>query len=220
MKIENYWKSNFDNLASSREVHKMSGWINSYYQYKNFSTTLNCIPSKDLDSHILDIGCGPGVFFELLSQRGFYNIFGIDYSLNQIKNKKTDKGYLINADTYFLPIKKSKFDVVVSIGLIQHLSNIDVAIKEMAAVTKKGGRIIIQTLNADSIFKKRFHSSNLTLLSSREISAVLTDNNIMVENVKYIVKLPQHIQFLEHLIEPIPGSSILSHDLIIVGRKM
>ena len=75
------------------------------------------------DCSVLDIGCGKGLFFEILS-RGWgavpsgRHLTGIDFSSEMIRYAKENLagGSLVRGDNTLLPLKSSSFDEVYSIN--------------------------------------------------------------------------------------------------------
>ena len=118
---------------------------------------------------ILDVGCGIGVFEQLLTD---LNITGLDSSevflaeAKQRSNKKFAPG-----DAEDLPFEDHEFGAVFSVATIEFLENYQKALKEMYRVLKPGGLVVILILNPhseyfrmhmqkkDSYFKKMKHKS-------------------------------------------------------------
>ena len=100
---------------------------------------------------ILDVGCGTGVFtFDILEQGAF--VFGIDISLPML----TRAGKKLEGYPFFkalgtmicLPFADSTFDKVVSITALEFIEDGRKALQELFRVTKKGGSILVATLNS------------------------------------------------------------------------
>jgi len=100
---------------------------------------------------ILDVGCGTGVFtFDILEQGPL--VFGIDISLPML----TRAGAKLEAYPFFkalgtmvcLPFADGTFDRVVSITALEFIEDGRKALQELFRVTKKGGSILVATLNS------------------------------------------------------------------------
>ncbi len=91
---------------------------------------------------VLDLACGTGILFPRLSKK-FDKVVGLDYSLPMLleaKKKNCPNCFEVRGDALRLPFGGEAFDaVVVSLGL-RHFSDIDLALREIARVLKKGGR--------------------------------------------------------------------------------
>lgn len=102
---------------------------------------------------ILDAGCGTGIFtLDILSKGP--NVIGLDISLPMlIRAGKKLKGYpflMVSADMLNLPFRKDSFDKVVSITALEFIEDAEGAVKELFRVTRRGGCIVVATLNSRS----------------------------------------------------------------------
>jgi ubiquinone/menaquinone biosynthesis C-methylase UbiE len=100
---------------------------------------------------ILDVGCGTGVFtVDILELEAV--VFGIDISLPML----TRAGEKLAGYPFFkalgtmscLPFADSTFDKVVSITALEFIEDGRKALQELFRVTKKGGSILVATLNS------------------------------------------------------------------------
>lgn len=99
---------------------------------------------KTKRGNILDAGCGTGRYLDLLSKK-FNNVYGMDISENMIYLAKK-KGYCVFlGDCNNLPFKDNSFDVILSIGVLEHLGDYSKALQEMKRVAKK--EVIALNLN-------------------------------------------------------------------------
>lgn len=102
---------------------------------------------------ILDAGCGTGVFtLDILSSGS--KVIGLDISLPMlIRAGKNLKGYpfqMVLADMLNLPFRKGSFDKVASVTALEFIEDAEGAVKELFRVTRKGGCIVVATLNSRS----------------------------------------------------------------------
>jgi len=89
---------------------------------------------------ILDIGCGDGYISNFLTRCG-KKVVAIDSDKTNLRRKFT---FLI-ADAERLPFKNSTFDQILSMDVMEHIQNDELAAKEMGRILKKNGAIIITT---------------------------------------------------------------------------
>ena len=104
------------------------------------------------DSNILDIGCGSG---RNLNYKN-YNMFGIDSSIEQLKQCKNKNTIL--GDMTDLPYQSCSFDYILSIASLHHLSNEErriQAINEMYRVLKYGGQVLLSVWSINQPDKTR-----------------------------------------------------------------
>lgn len=117
---------------------------------------LRILDTYKSDTHYaLDLGCGSGRFLLDLERR-YKNVVGVDFSQGLLKKTKDggiENTSLVQSDIEKLPFKDGSFDTVVCVRVIQHLKapQQEAAIREMARVLKKGGRVILITYNAMTI---------------------------------------------------------------------
>ena len=116
---------------------------------KNFKLKNSSKPLKGIN--ILDIGCGGGLLSEPLSRLGA-NVIGIDASKKNIsiaKYHSKENGLKINY-ICSVPEKlktKKKFDVILNMEIVEHVSDIDFFIKKSSELLKKNGIMFIATIN-------------------------------------------------------------------------
>jgi len=107
---------------------------------------------------ILDAGCGTGVFTLDILSLGVH-IIGLDISLPMImRAAQKAKGYsfqIVLADMSNLPFQKNYFGKVVSVTALEFIKDAEGAVKELFRVTRKGGIIVVATLNSLSPWASR-----------------------------------------------------------------
>ncbi len=99
---------------------------------------------------ILDVGCGIGVFEELLPD---LNITGLDTSqrfLEEAKNRIKKEFVFGNAEN--LPFDDNTFDGVFSVATLEFVENYKAAVREIYRVLKPGGKIVILITNSKSAY--------------------------------------------------------------------
>jgi len=107
---------------------------------------------------ILDVGCGTGIFTIDVMAFGPM-ITGIDISqpmLRKAMDKTSQSGFTgICADMCALPFADNSFDKVLSMTAIEFVVDAKKAIDEIDRVAKKGGSIVVTTLNSLSPWADR-----------------------------------------------------------------
>lgn len=115
---------------------------------------------------ILDLGCGPGLYAELLAKKG-HSITGVDFSENSIqyairqaKEKQLDIKYLNN--NYLELDFDSQFDLVILIYLdfcVLLPKERDKVLENIHRALKRGGLFICDVVNERNIDKKTISQS-------------------------------------------------------------
>ena len=107
---------------------------------------------------ILDAGCGTGVFTLDMISCGA-RVVGLDLSLSMIRRARQKVGdsrlRVISADILHLPFPENSFDKTVSITALEFIPDGQKAVKELFRVTRRGGTVVVATLNSLSPWAQR-----------------------------------------------------------------
>ncbi|APD07783.1 2-polyprenyl-6-hydroxyphenol methylase [Flavobacteriaceae bacterium UJ101] len=173
-------------LASRKKstIEKTVKWI---LETKNSNEKLN----------ILDLGCGPGLYTELLAKKG-HNVTGIDISKNSIdyaiksaKEKGLDIDYQ-NASYLDVDFGQEKFDLVVLIytdlGVLLPMQREKLLINVFRAL-KRGGVFIFDVLKdrrlSDKLLPKTWEANNAGFW--KEIPYLALSESFLYEKEKVIL---------------------------------
>ena len=112
---------------------------------KRLTLCLDLLPQGQMGK-LLDIGCGTGIFLPELKRRTD-ELWAVD---NQLQDRSL-KGMLklenvsaniAAADLLKLPFKDERFDVLLLISVLEHISDLPGAVREMLRVLKPGGIVV------------------------------------------------------------------------------
>ena len=107
---------------------------------------------------ILDAGCGTGVFTLDILAFGVH-VIGLDISLPMLRRAREKAGgeplQIVSGDMLYLPFSENFFDKVVSVTALEFIEDGQGAVRELFRVTKKGGSIVVATLNSLSPWASR-----------------------------------------------------------------
>ena len=109
--------------------------------------SLNCLSGL----RILDIGCGAGLLCEPLSRLGAQMI-GVDPSASNIAAARlhAEKGHL-SIDYRCTTVEemdlRERFDIVLAMEVVEHVTDVGIFLKRCAAMLKPGGMMVVSTLN-------------------------------------------------------------------------
>jgi len=100
------------------------------------------------DQHILDVGCGNGLFSASLGQQN--NVTGLDVSEIMLSMAKE---YLnpVRACGECLPFRDGAFDVTLANGVLEDILEARPFLKELLRVTRSRGKLIFSAINKTSI---------------------------------------------------------------------
>ena len=107
---------------------------------------------------ILDAGCGTGIFtFDFLSQGA--RMIGLDISFPMlVRAGQKIQGYpfaMVQGDMLHLPFPANSFDKIVSVTALEFIKDAQRSMEELFRVTKKGGWVVVATLNSLSPWAER-----------------------------------------------------------------
>src|SRR5215469_17924193 len=109
--------------------------------------SLNCLSGL----RILDIGCGAGLLCEPLVRLGA-QVIGVDPSASNIAAARlhADRGHL-SIDYRCTTIEdmdvRERFDIVLAMEVVEHVSDVGLFMSRCAAMLKPGGMMVLSTLN-------------------------------------------------------------------------
>jgi SAM-dependent methyltransferase len=107
------------------------------------------------DAAIVDLGCGNGKLLHFFKQNGYTNLSGVDISPDQVALAREVVRDVQQSNALgWLADRQESFDLVIALDLIEHFRR-DEALRFLGlclSSLKPGGRLILQTPNADSPF--------------------------------------------------------------------
>ena len=109
--------------------------------------SLNCLAGL----RILDIGCGAGLLCEPMTRLGA-QVIGVDPSASNIAAARlhAEKGHLsidYRCTTVEQMDGRERFDIVLAMEVVEHVSDIGLFLKRCASMLKPGGLMVVSTIN-------------------------------------------------------------------------
>ena len=92
----------------------------------------------------IEVGCGSGAVFIYIAQKHNLNVTGTDIDGGQLQLARQKSADITNiefieADATDLPFEPRSFDIVLSFGVMHHISNWLIALKEINRILRPGG---------------------------------------------------------------------------------
>jgi SAM-dependent methyltransferase len=145
----------------------------------------------------LDSGCGTGALaFALAAHVG--RVIGADTNaeyLEAARERAPENVELVEGDATALPFEYGRFDIAGCNRLLHHVRRPELAVSELARVTRPGGRILVadqlgsvdplRTLELDR-FERLRDQSHQRLLSDADIRGYLDANDLVLQSFEVV----------------------------------
>jgi 2-polyprenyl-6-hydroxyphenyl methylase/3-demethylubiquinone-9 3-methyltransferase len=141
-----WWKIYLHKKEPKNYLHKKREY------WKNLFSKLDGIVTLSPETKILDAGCGPSGIYMVFNEQ---QVTAVDPLLNRYKDLTVfDKDLYPNVEFIESPlelyIQKEKFDLIFCMNVINHVSQIEIAIQNLSASLKPEGKMIV-TVDAHNI---------------------------------------------------------------------
>jgi len=149
--------------------------------------------------HILDLGCGTGILFDMLRRAVGPNgsVTGVDFSHEMAQRAHRNFPFpnvnVVDADAIALPFTDTTFDMVVMFAAFPHFSNQQRALDEAHRVLKANSNIFIIQLE----------STKEMVEIHQKVGGAVTDDDIPPEDT--LREMLQNSKFVNETIEDHPG---------------
>ena len=108
--------------------------------------------------NVLDMPCGNG-YISLKNSSQFEKLTLVDFSENMImlaediaKKENVSNATFICKDIFDTSFQEGEFDLIISLGILAHVNNIEDFLNFIQSKVKKGGSIIIQNTNSQHFY--------------------------------------------------------------------
>lgn len=156
----------FDQMGESQHY-------NVFTEGSNITMVESCLKTAELTApaKVADLGCGTGVFANILHGMGF-EVTGWDISSGMIARACREyPGVSFEVgDIESLPIQSSSLDAVMLSGVLHHIPQLDKCISEILRILKPGGVAIAFDPNRMNPFFYTFRDKSSPLYSSKGVT--------------------------------------------------
>jgi 2-polyprenyl-3-methyl-5-hydroxy-6-metoxy-1,4-benzoquinol methylase len=135
---------------SKYEYHQREG-AESEYDQRRLAIIADIIAPHipRADARILDVGCATGRLLANLRERGFPNVTGLDPSPACAAAAKKLYGIPVHTKTLDeLGATSEKFDLVILVGVLEHLRDLDEAFVHLRTILNPGGQLYFEVPDA------------------------------------------------------------------------
>lgn len=105
---------------------------------------------------VVDIGVATGHFSAPLADGN--QVIGIDFVADMLRHAANKAIAPLQADGMQLPLANHSADVVICVGVLQHIDDTDAFLGELLRIRKPDGHIYLVTLNKDSLIRKAYYA--------------------------------------------------------------
>lgn len=239
--FEAEWRARFERFARAFDDEpRISGWSDAGLR-RRVAAFSSLLPGLGLPerARILELGCGGGTYVRLLAGLG-YRTIGLDYSLPSLQRAVAAdpgrKGLYLSGEAYQLPFAPGSFDLVLSIGVLQALSEPARALAEMTRVLRPGAALVVEALNGQGgialarkvIQRLRGWPTRVRAYRPAEVRGWLEAEGLRLASQHALRLPPRQAPWLEGILEarPIramldavpPLGSAATHSFLFVGR--
>ena len=226
--FENYWKTiyktriNENYHTQSIQSKEIINW------HKKYIEESLAIQFKDYNPRVLDIGCCSGYLTNLFCKFSD-DVVGIDYQEGFIieAKKKYSNPKFNTGNIYNLKKIDGLFDLLVCFGVLQNLSDLELAFKniKLKLSEKLYSKALFTTINYNSVFngnhfgRKLTHPNekedfNLNVYSREEFNKFSKACGLKLTSYEYMYVLPEFLEPYSFLVKKILPS-IFSHHVFI-----
>jgi ubiquinone/menaquinone biosynthesis C-methylase UbiE len=199
-------------LLIQREQYAKGGLGRWYWDFRD-RIIFNFIESDDQD--ILDLGCGEGITLErLIKNFPGKNIQGIDVMPENVAICESFQLPARLGNVYHLECRDSSQDVVLFLEVLEHLSEPEIAIREIYRILRPGGRVLFLFPNDRTFFLSR-------LITLRFREAFYDPGHVRQWTISDMAHLLPSLgfQILESKIIPFYFWAISLHGLVVAIKK-
>jgi SAM-dependent methyltransferase len=214
---QEFWEDYWEGLSIPAEIRKSK---HNLYQNEILRVFDSYLP-RDNGLSILEIGGAPGQYLAYMHKSFGYDVNCLDYSAAGCKKTKENfdllriSGRVYQADIFSEELTLPQFDIVYSLGFIEHFSNLEPVIEKHLRFLKPGGTLLIGTpnfLGINHFFWKRLCPK---LLSAHNLAAMDIQNwTSFADNFRLEVLFKGYVGGFE------PGVFLRCDDKILLNRVL
>jgi SAM-dependent methyltransferase len=193
-----------DPLVAERQLAAYRPLLEAMHQgdvRRDFAVAAECLRLVDLDDPtVLEIGCGNGYYWEVLSHlyRRSFTYTGLDYSQSMIASAGRDypEACFLVGDALNIPFRDNSFDIAWSGTILMHMPDYEKAVSETCRIA---GRFCV------------FHSVPLRIaeatvfLSKKAYGVPVAE--VLINQAEFENLLHRHGLVVRHILESLPYSA-------------
>jgi 2-polyprenyl-3-methyl-5-hydroxy-6-metoxy-1,4-benzoquinol methylase len=229
--LEEYWQNLYAGRVGQSYADQTLQTAEIISWHRNFIRT-DLAQLSNSHTKVLDIGCGSGELTQ--NFLAFSNdVTGVDYIQSFVDEaaEKHAKVKFRQGDINDLAAFDRDFDIITCFGVIQNLSNLNLAITNIVQrMAGNHSRVFLTTVNCNSILN---HSTRLEALASnnknknfrlktyqkREFEDAADKNGCFVSRYEYLYLVPHKLRVIQKVAKFLLPNMFSHHVLIELRRK-
>jgi 2-polyprenyl-3-methyl-5-hydroxy-6-metoxy-1,4-benzoquinol methylase len=146
-RIYERYASRFQGAPKIFDLRAAHRWAKAYHYYLR-----GWLP-EHREARILDVACGGGKLLKLYIDAGYTDVHGVDVSPEQVALARQVTPNVVQANVLdYLAGNPGRFDLISGLDIVEHFRKVEVLqfLDLCFAALRPGGRLILQTPNAES----------------------------------------------------------------------
>ncbi|AOZ94079.1 class I SAM-dependent methyltransferase [Paenibacillus crassostreae] len=159
--------------------------------------------------HVLDLGCGGGIYSKVFAQSGAEQVIAMDFSTEMLKGAKEycralDNITFAQGSALDTGLEEGQFDVLLERALIHHIPDLKCCFQEVNRILKPDGKFIIQdrtpedcTLPGDNTHIRGYFFQKYPELIEKETSRRYSSDQVITTLTQTGFKLIKELKLWE-----------------------
>jgi SAM-dependent methyltransferase len=147
--LRDYYPQDYWFVPAESTADKMEQWYRRLVLRDHIQFVMRALNECQEEGLVLDVGCGGGLFLQMLAERGVKHVAGLDFSLDAARAAWTRARVpAICATLSRPPLPSSSCAVITMFHVLEHLYDPGSYLDAAHKLLKPDGRLVIQVPNA------------------------------------------------------------------------
>lgn len=178
--LEQYYQSDYDRTSYFSAITK-----------KRYDELLDQFESYRSTNKILDLGCGYGYFLDVAKARG-WEVYGVEIAKEAADICRSKGITMYHGVIENCAFEVESFDVVISIEVIEHLSNPNIILDSAQRMLREGGLFYVTTPNFNSYLRYQLkgkydvidYPNHLSYFTKKTLEEIFKKNHFQKLSIK------------------------------------